>query len=295
MLRSPVGKHISLPVPAGIATKGNTWYVSNRSGDGGSNGNHGASPDKPWSTLAYAETRVAVGDTVVVLPGHNETIATALSWDTANTSIVGLKAGNLRPIITPNGAIDAITLAAAGILIQGIEFAIPGTDAQTADINVTGADCAIVDTLHHGSTTAKNKTDIVTVAATAHDLLISGMKAYNDTVDCVSAISLEGVAARVIVENCFLTGQYSTAVIMDEAAAVMALIRNNIFHNTKAATAVANFTNDSTGVCSQNFMAGRHTTIASNVVPGTGMNFHENYVVEEAALNGLYIPAQDAD
>jgi hypothetical protein len=55
------------------------------------------------------------------------------------------------------------------------------------------------------------------------------------------------------------------------------------------------FGNDSTGICSKNFVSGRHTTIASNVTTGTGMDFHENYVVEQASLNGLYVPAQDAD
>jgi hypothetical protein len=46
---------------------------------------------------------------------------------------------------------------------------------------------------------------------------------------------------------------------------------------------------------SDNRCSGRHTTIASNIVAGSGMDFFENYVVEEAALNGLYVPAQDAD
>jgi hypothetical protein len=44
-----------------------------------------------------------------------------------------------------------------------------------------------------------------------------------------------------------------------------------------------------------NRCSGRHTTIASNIVPGTGMDFFENYVVEEAALNGIIIPVADAD
>ena len=42
-------------------------------------------------------------------------------------------------------------------------------------------------------------------------------------------------------------------------------------------------------------MNGRHTTIQSNVTPGTGMAFHETYGVEEAAKNGLLMPAVDAE
>lgn len=43
------------------------------------------------------------------------------------------------------------------------------------------------------------------------------------------------------------------------------------------------------------FIIGRHTTFASNVTPGTGMNFDNVHGVEEAARNGIALPAVDAD
>ena len=235
-------------------------------------------------------------DVIYLAPGYSETVTSALTFSKADVSLIGLGEGNQRAVITGNGTIDAITLTGAGVRIENIKFAAPGTDDQTADINVAAAGCVIRNTHHIGSQTSKNKTDIITVASGGDDLLVDGVRAYNTVVDCVSFLSLEAAVARAEVKNCYVAGTFSTGALMDEATATLAYIHHNVFKNTKAATAVVTFTTgNSTGVMSHNFCSGRHTTIASNVVAGTGMDFHENYVVEEAALNGLYIPAQDAD
>jgi hypothetical protein len=75
----------------------------------------------------------------------------------------------------------------------------------------------------------------------------------------------------------------------------MLYIHDNIFSNAKADTVVMDFTSNSTGVCANNGINGRHTTIQSNVVTGTGMAFFEQYGVEEAAKNGLLMPVVDAE
>lgn len=251
----------------------------------------------PTLASAYGKTTAARGDRLIVSPFHAETVTAALTVSNSYVQIEGQKVGNHRPVITPNGVIDAISLTGIGCKVEGLEFAVPGTDAQTADINVAAADCAIIDTIHHGSTTSLNKVDIITLTASANDVLIDGVRIYNTTVEVVGGIVFEGALARAEVRNCFVWDEigFTDGCISDEATATGLYIHHNVFSNARADTVVMEFGNNSSGVCSFNHINGRHSTLASNVTAGTGMNFFENRVVEQAALNGAVIPAADTD
>ena len=244
---------------------------------------------------AYTAAVASRGDLILIHPSYTETVTAAKTLSKAGVTIRGLGRGTFRPTFTGNGTIDVFNITGANTVIDNLIFAAPGTDNQTSDINVAADGVQILNTYHIGSTTAKNKTDIITVTSAGSNLLVDGVRAKNTVVDCVSFLSLEGAADMVEIRNCYVAGTFSTAVLMDEATATLAFIRNNVFKNTKAATAVISFSNNSTGVMSFNHISGRHTTIASNVVAGTGMDFFENRVVEEAALNGMIMPAADAE
>jgi hypothetical protein len=278
-----------------LFTTGRVIYVDSV---GGSDGNNGLDPDFPVATIGQAQTlaNASKGDIVVIKPGYTETRTAVLTLSKAGVSYVGLGSGSLKPTITVNGAVDGISVTGANITIANIHFAAPETDDATAMINVAAAGVKLIDISGIGSQTSKNFTDGITATAAANDLVIDGYQLYNTVVDMVSAISLEGASARTVIKNCKIQGTFSTAVLMDEATSTLALIENNLFKNTKAATAVVTFTTgNSTGVMRFNHLSGRHTTIASNLVAGTGMDFFENRVVEEAALNGAVLPAADSD
>lgn len=279
----------------GLIGVGTVLYVSSVTG---SNNNTGQRPSEAKATIAGAisAATAAKNDVIYVLPGHSETVTAAITVGKSQLSIIGLGRGSQRPSVTGNGTIDAMDVTAAGVLIENIQFPAPGTDDQTSDINVGAAGCTIRNTYHIGSTTSKNKTDIITVASGGDDLLVEGVHAYNTVVDCVSWLSLEAAVARPVIRDCVIQGTFSTAALMDEATATLVTVQRCILKNIKAATAVVTFTTgNSTGVVSFCHLSGRHTTIASNVVPGTGMDFFENRVTEEAALNGAIIPAADTD
>lgn len=276
-------------------TPGNVWYVSSTSGNAS---NSGKDPVFPLATLAQAQSSATAtnGDAVLVFPGHAETVTSALTLSKAGVSYVALGGGTNRATITGNAAIDAINVTGANVTLDGFRFAAPETDDQTADINVAAAGVTIRNTFHIGSQTAKNKTDLITIAAGGDDVLIDGVNAFNTVVDVVAAISLEAAVARPVVRNCNIQGTFSTGVVMDEATSTLGLFENNLFKNTKAATAVVTFTTgNSTGVFRFNHLSGRHTTLANNLVAGTGMDFFENRVVEEAAVNGAILPTADID
>lgn len=278
-----------------LFTLGRVIYVDSTNG---SNGNSGLDPAFPVATIAQAQTiaNANKGDVVVIAPGYAETRTTALTLSKAGVSYVGLGHGSLKPTITVNAAVDGIDITGANVTVSGIHFAEPETDDATAMINVAAAGARLINISGIGSQTAKNFTDGITIAAAGSDSVIDGFKLNNTVVDMVAGISIEGAAARLEIRNCNIQGTFSTAALMDEATSTLNLIENNLFKNTKAATAVVTFTTgNSTGVMRFNHVSGRHTTIASNMVAGTGMDFFENRVVEEAALNGAILPAEDAD
>lgn len=282
---------------AGQHTGGSIFFVDATTGTDGAG--HGQNPSSPVATIDYAIGLCTAnkGDVIYVMPQHAESVATSITCDVAGVSIIGMGDGRNRPTLTTTAATDCITVTAADVRIENINFAVPGIDAVTADINIAGARCTVKNTVHHGSTTDKNKVDIITITAAGHDALLDGTRIYNDTVEVVGGIVLEGAAKRVEITNCFVFDSigFTNGAISDEATALGLYVHDSVFSNAKADTVVAEFGNNTTGVMANCFINGRHTTIASNITAGTGMAFYETYAVEEAAKNGLLMPAVDAD
>jgi hypothetical protein len=234
----------------------------------------------------------------LIMPGHTESSATEISLTTVGAEFIGLGRGPLRPTFTTTAAVNAISLDGNYQTLANVGFAVPGIDSVPADIDVVGAGCQILNTYHLGSTTGKNKVDIITLTATANDTLISGLRAYNTTVEQTGGvINIEGACSRIEIANCFNFDSIGMALgaIYDGATALEAFIHDCTFMNAKAATVVVEFGNNTTGVMRDCFVVGRHTTIMSNVTAGTGMNFFNVKGVEEAAKNAISIPADDAE
>jgi hypothetical protein len=109
-----------LPLVAGL---GNYWFVSSTQG---SNGNTGTA-DSPLATLDFAIGKCVAnrGDVIVLLPNHAETISsnTALNFDVAGITIVGLGTGAARPTFTLGTAnTTRIPVSAANIKISNCIF-----------------------------------------------------------------------------------------------------------------------------------------------------------------------------
>lgn len=280
----------------GRLTYGSIFYVDSVTGS--DSAKSGTTPTEAKATIdaAIGLCTANKGDVIYVLQGHAETVAAAITCDIAGVTIIGLGEGNQRPVITGNGAIDAVNITAAGVTFENIRFAAPLVDAQTAHVNVAGAGCTLRNLNMIGSVATENVVDGITLASGANDCLIEGVYIYNVTVDMVSGIDIEAAVARPEIRYCVLEGAFSTGALIDSATGTLAYIHDNVFKNTKAATSAVTFTTgNTTGVFARNYVSGRHTTIATNLVEGTGMDFFNNYVVEEAALSGLLEPAVDAD
>lgn len=280
-----------------LNAQGTVFYVDSNTGTDAAG--YGQNPNIPYGTIDYAigQCTANKGDVILVFPQHAGTIATSITCDVAGVTIIGLGHGNSRPTLTTTAATDCITVTADDVTIANLIFAAPGIDAVTADINIAAARCTVLDTVHHGSTTAMNKVDVITITAAGHDAVLDGVKIYNDTVEVVGGIVLEGAAKRVWIENCMVFDSigFTNGSLSDEATALGLVVKDSYFTNAKADTVNIEFGNNTTGMMINCFSNGRHTTIASNIAAGTGMAFYETYTVEEAAKNGLLMPVVDAD
>ena len=118
-----------------LMTSGRVWFVHS----GGSNNQAGDDGTRPYATLAYALTKVRAnrGDYIIVMPGHTETISTALAVSTAGVSIIGLGVGYSRPQFTSSGAIDLVSVTGANCVLENLRFT--GAASCTALLDIAAA------------------------------------------------------------------------------------------------------------------------------------------------------------
>lgn len=278
-----------------LGTYGNKiFWVHSGTGSDGYKGTF----NKPLATIdeAIGHCTASKGDIIMVKPYHAETLAASITMDVIGVTIIGLGAGTAMPQITCGFVGDAITMTAAGCAVINLAFPACTIDAVTADINVAAGGCSIINTVHIGSgVSTYNKTSFITVTSAGHDLLMQGIRTYNVTTDVIVGVSLESTNARMRMVDCYIGGSFSTAALADTSTATLLYFDRCVFKNTKADTSVVTFSGNSTGSMRDCFIDGRHTTIATNLVEGTGMGFYETYVVEEPAKNALLEPAVDAE
>lgn len=160
---------------------GSIFFVGSTVAGAGTGSGHGYTPDAPLTTLDAAVARCTAnkGDMIVVLEGHAESLAadSGVDLDVAGVRVVGLGRGASRPTFTFTTAVTAdFKLAAAGVSIENLLF-VAGIDALTGPIEVSGADCAIIDCEYRDdSVNNYETTDVLTIIAGGTRCLVDGFK-----------------------------------------------------------------------------------------------------------------------
>lgn len=283
-------------------TIGEIFFVDSTNSNASDATTHGYSPESPFATIDYAIGRAtdSAGDVIFVAPHHTETITTAITMDKIGLSIIGLGHGLNRPLITPNGVIDAVTMTAAKSMIANIMFAAPGTSLQTADINIAAAYCSIINTRHIVSGTLTTKVNTITLTAAASNALIKGVRIYQSVVEATGGgIAIEGALANLEIDDVYMfcTGGFGFALgaLYDGATATGVYIHDSVFMNDKVDTVCVELGNNPKGLMAHVGINGRHTTLASNMTISTGLAYHQTYAVEEGGVSGYVCPAVDAE
>lgn len=278
---------------SGFNPYGSIWFVS----ASGSDANVGNSVSKAFATLAAAISAAAAGDTIVVGPGLTVTLTAVLAISKAGLQIIGIGTRTRKPIISLTGAVDALSLEAAGIVLDNFHFAAPSTDEATAMINVAAAGCVLRNITGIGSQTAKNFVDCITVAAGADDLTIENCQLWNSVVAVNSFLSIEAVVARLTLLNVFFFGDVATAGIIDAATATQLNWDGVVVGVVGTAKPAATLDSNPTGLIRRARFSGTHTTLATNANLGNAIRLFDVLVLEETdgSKQGALIPAVDTD
>ena len=221
-----------------------TFYVDSGISDAAAT-NSGLEPDVAFATIAQAVGAAVAdrGDTILVYPGHTESLAAALAVNKAGVSIIGMGTGRGRPTLTITGAVDGVDITAANVKFCGFVFAGP-TAAATAYINIAAADVEVCccEFIADG-----DATEVITIPdagdrAFVHDCVFR-ITANGPTKGVsIESASTDGVRLRNLVSHSgSLTNAWDNAFIYSTVAHTGCLIEDirNDFGPTLAFTAAA--------------------------------------------------------
>ncbi len=213
---------------------GNVFWVSSTTG---SNGNAGTF-ERPWATIDYAIGRCTAsrGDTIMVKPGHVETVTAAagVALDVIGVTIVGLGVGALRPTINFTTATTAtMTVTAANCAIYNILFT-GGLDALVSPLVVSAADFSLVGCEYRDVTGQCTVFLLTTAGATR--MLIKDLRYDGDAAAGTGAgIAIVG-GDRIVIEGLRMDGNFSVGGIDIRTTATTDLeVRDVVFRTRNAA------------------------------------------------------------
>ncbi len=259
----------------GQAQKGasNVYFVSSVLGSDGNPGTKMASGG-PLKTFKQALTLVSPGDTIVILPGHVETMVAAgtVSCATSNITVIGLGVGATRPTFK----YATLSSATFDIVVDNVTFTNIRWDATaltlTKAINVkTAANDVTFDTcefLQSGASFAC--ATMILTDASANNLRINNCRftitgAGTAVTNALNVVGGDGLQ----VTNSFFEAGYATgsgAIQNVTTACTNAIVLGNTINNlTASCTKALVFVSTSTGVISKNSFQ-----ILSGTAPITG-------------------------
>lgn len=280
------------------AASGAIFYVGNSTtilapgAVGGSNGNSGATPQQPFSTIAYALTQCTAGrgDVIYVLPSHAESVPTAdLTLNVTGVSIVGLGRGAFRPTLNLTATGSTIAISAASTSIENLLIT-GGIDAIVAVLTISAADVLIKD-IEYRDVTGQCTDGILTTAAadrlTIDNLFWNGATAAGTN----AAIALVG-GDGIVITNSKFDGDFAVGVIDVRTTATTDLEVNNCHARTRNAACVfiVDTQTGSTGFVGPNIYFRLLTDGANGLASLNGATFvfiDPIYIVNAANEKGL--------
>ena len=288
---------------------GRVLYVDSVNGLGANNG----TIDDPISTLVLALAKLSStadghlnrDDTIVLLPGHTESIdsATELNISRTGVKIIGVGRGTRQPKLTVSTAnTSTITVSAANVLIQNVH--IQANFANIAAlITVSATDLHLDQVRVSEASGSLDWVKVITPSANT-DNLIDGLTLTNCTIigattDNDEIIETSGSIDRLTVANCYLAAGVATGEPIIGAATgkvfTHMLVVDNYFYrlNTTNTTAIAI---NSDGTCSgiiANNCIGHADTAGAIPITAAGARMFRNFSASTDAVQDLLLPVAD--
>jgi hypothetical protein len=282
-------------VPVDVPHPGNVYWVNNSTvlADGAKNGSDGnkGTYKEPFATLDYAVGKCLAdrGDVIYVMPGHSETITTAsaIDFDVAGVTVIGLGSGSKQPVVKSNHADATVVVDADNVTLYNLRF--------TSTITAVAIGISVL-TLATDFTMKNCRMDVETTTTDEHVIAVNfGVGCDNFLIeDCVidqglggaaTGIKLVGATAGGTIRRNRIVGDYSQACIAGiTTLSTEIYIEDNFLANGASgnvgAVEVVEMLTGTTGVIRRNHSLANVATIAAHYVADT-MAFYENYATED--------------
>lgn len=258
--------------------------------------------------LGLARCRSGLGDFVVVLPGHVETVTDATTFSNAllpGTRIVGVGRGSNMPTVSFTTSATAQWLVnKADVLISGLRFT-PGLVGLNQIISVTGADCGFY-----------NCDFVIGVFAVGSTTVYMGVAAGGDRCD-ISGNIFRGPASVSTGDGILISGAVDGLRICDNEMIFNATSANGLIRFSAAATNFKILRNTMTNTAASSIAclvfgavaASGHTAYNTIQVQSTGAiiqgttgittgatmtgGFYQNFVSNDPRVSGILSPTAD--
>lgn len=201
--------------------------------------NQGLNQSYPLATLVKALALSSAYDTIIMMPGHVETVSAAngLDINKVGVSIYGMGGESTRPQIKVGTLTTAsIRISAADVVMDNFEI-ITDIDSLAVALSITAAG-AKLSNFRCEDSASKQALVHLDLAVGANYTRINGMRIDDETAGSVSAIKISGACAAVEITDCILGGDFSAAPIDVTAAALRLEIGGNVLRQVNASNII---------------------------------------------------------
>jgi hypothetical protein len=173
---------------------------------------------------AVNATSAGRGDVVAVLPGFDYTLAGADSWNKAGVNVIGLGAGNSRPIIRYTAIGSTIDVGANNVHIKNLTFlADADSVARGLDLDSGFSGAVVENCVFDYDTNTSNFTTMLRVAQ-GNSVIQDNEFLAEDTAGCGKGVEiLGGYSDFLKVRRNFFYGQFDTVGDTTNNAAAIAI------------------------------------------------------------------------
>lgn len=300
---SPLGGVIFVNSATGADSRGRLKFFPATAVSKGTTQGPVGDPSYPLATVfgtngALSYCSAGRGDIIVVLNGHTENLSNNSAYSIpASVTIVGVGYGQVRPTFTvTGGTATAVALGAASQInncifdLTGVASVVKGfTMAAGSQINM----CRIIQ-----ASSTNQAANAITVNGADAQILNTEIDATAAT-GGLTAIASGAAVARLLVSNCYIHGQYGTALFSSTGSnhiTEMLLEFNTLVQRNGTAKNIFNFTTSSTGVVSNNDLVGTTWSSAADAIANsssTSLRWLQNFGFDDGAgvVSGVLVPA----
>lgn len=217
--------------------EGNIYWVGSAVTGASDSAGFGRNPDAPFATLVYAETQAGTGDTILIMPGHTETLASAtgaavLALNVIGLQVIGLGGRNRKPAFLIDGhANNYVSVSGSGSVLKNLLFKAGHADIA-AGLIVSDAGVEIVGCDFVENVATENFLFSIKTSALADFLLIEDCRFISIDAAADAAIHLVGACNHVIIRRNYFNAPYVTSAIEAITNACLdILIQDNVIRN----------------------------------------------------------------